>query len=68
MKAGANDEGKTLFVEKKADYDLSEKIGDKIELSYNEAIEVMAIWWEEMARDGVNVASEIQKARAKVRE
>ena len=68
MKAGANDEGKTLFVEKKADYDLSEKIGDKIELSYNEAIETMAIWWEEMARDGVNVASEIQKARSKVRE
>ena len=44
------------------------KIGDKIELSYNEAIEAMAIWWEEMARDGVNVAAEIQKARAKARE
>ena len=59
MKAGINNANDKLFI--------GQKGAAKIEISCDEAIEAMAIWWEEMKKDGINVALEIQKARAKVR-
>ena len=47
----------------KADMDKKVVFINATELSYAEAIEVIAQWWELIRSDGINVASEVQKAR-----
>jgi len=37
------------------------------ELSYDEAVRIIAEWWELMKKDGVNVAAKVQEERAKWR-
>lgn len=68
MKTGVNIEKKTVFVEQKVIMDamIGQEGYEKIELSYGEAFKVMAEWWEAIKGDGVNVAAELQRERAKI--
>jgi len=52
----------------RADMDKKVVFIDTTELSYAEAIKVIAKWWELIKSDGINVASEVQKARQTYRE
>lgn len=37
------------------------------ELSYEEALQLIAEWWERIRDDGINVAAEIQRRRTELR-
>jgi|GEM_PF-7107402 len=36
-------------------------------LNYDQAIKVMASWWEMIGADGINVAAQIQKQRSQIK-
>ncbi len=36
--------------------------------NYDEAIKVMASWWEMIGADGINVAAQVQKQRSQINE
>ena len=68
-KTGVDSDKRTVFVEQKVIVDamIGQEGYEKVELSYSEAISVMAEWWEYIRSDGINVAAEIQMARSRIK-
>ena len=66
-RAGA-DKPKAVFIEQEVIIDamIGQTGWDRIELSYGEAFEIIAEWWEAIRQDGINVAAEVQRCRNKI--